>query len=141
MTKIFLFLLLLLFVVPSPLSSQDSKPSLYGIWLVHEVRVSEDHWLTREYLIFRNGSGPDYIDALTECRTQGGVVRVDVTSRAKIKDREFVVFNSEDESETRYGVTCSAHLHRLTARYELSEDGESVSINDGKQVQQGQRHD
>jgi hypothetical protein len=141
MMKIFIPVLVPLLGASSMAFSQDIKPSLYGIWLVHETRQSEDHWLTRDYMMFHRNSGLDWIDASTECRTQGGVVKVDVTSRAKIRDREFVVFNSEDESEVRYGVTCTVRLHRLTARYELSQDGESVTVNDGKQVQRWDRHE
>jgi hypothetical protein len=140
--KIFVPMLVLLLGASSLAFSQDIKPSLYGNWLVRETRASEDHWLTRDYVLFyEDTNGWDRVDASAECRTQHGVVKVDVTSRAKIRDREFVVFNSEDESEVRDGVTCTARLHRLTASYQLSQDGQSVTVNDGKQVHRWERHE
>src|SRR5271154_6055227 len=78
---------------PASFSSDASPhPTLYGKWLIHEMRPSPDHWITREFLRFyKNASGEDRVDGITECKMEGEKLTAVVTSRILIHKRDFSI--------------------------------------------------
>jgi hypothetical protein len=90
-------LCLFLLAAPFALASEPLDRPLYGYWLVHEIRDSEDHRVMLEtYALGFGPTGTPEIFVYHRCRIRNVMVTVHVNSPIKIHKHSFTIMYSKN---------------------------------------------
>lgn len=119
----------LAFMCPIALA-EDNYPLDGHNWMVEEVRISEDHWISREEWVFENeADGTHTIDVVKVCRTSDAPIILEVGVAVTMDARQFTVLTSEDADSVsgKHGY-CSVSVRRGTYEYKVSKDGNTVTV-------------
>jgi hypothetical protein len=124
---------LLMLTLAPIFSCRERANLLCSMWLVREDRESADHWARREWAAFSINDGQLMLTENAICRSpQQGELYVSVVSRVLLDHQSFTVLFSEDNSVEDGEVICTVLLHSGTFRYRITNNGESLIINDGR---------